>query len=70
VTDVLPNDESATAKDLGVFNIVNPLPQSIAPGIAPFLAIGSRRTARRCSSSRLAHHQSVAYPRPREQAQQ
>ena len=38
---MLPNDESDIAKDLGVFNIANPLPQSIAPAIAPFLAIGA-----------------------------
>lgn len=41
VTDVLPNKETDAAKDLGVFNIANALPQSIAPAIAPlFLAIG------------------------------
>lgn len=41
VTDVLPNREQDAAKDLGVFNIANALPQSLAPAIAPlFLAIG------------------------------
>jgi MFS family permease len=41
VTQVLPNDKDA-AKDLGVINIANALPQSIGPAIAPlFLAIGT-----------------------------
>jgi MFS family permease len=41
VTDVLPDRENAAAKDLGLFNIANTLPQSVAPAIAPlFLAIG------------------------------
>jgi MFS family permease len=41
VTDVLPNREGDAGKDLGVLNIANALPQSIAPAIAPlFLAIG------------------------------
>jgi MFS family permease len=41
VTDVLPDQEHAAAKDLGIFNIANALPQSVAPAIAPiFLAIG------------------------------
>lgn len=41
VTDVLPNKDTDAAKDLGVFNIANAAPQSIAPAIAPlFLAIG------------------------------
>ncbi len=41
VVDVLPDPEHA-GKDLGVFNIANALPQSLAPFIAPlFLAIGS-----------------------------
>jgi len=41
VTDVLPDRETDAAKDLGVFNIANALPQVIAPAIAPlFLAIG------------------------------
>lgn len=39
VTEVLPNKKD-TAKDLGVINIANALPQSVAPAIAPiFLAI-------------------------------
>lgn len=41
VTDVLPDQEHAAAKDLGIFNIANALPQSVAPAIAPaFLAVG------------------------------
>ena len=41
VADVLPDNEN-TAKDLGVFNMANALPFSIAPAIAPaILAIGS-----------------------------
>jgi MFS family permease len=40
-TQVLP-DPSDTAKDLGVLNIANALPQSIAPAIAPFIiAVGA-----------------------------
>ncbi|MFB7891842.1 MFS transporter [Microbacterium sp. NPDC056044] len=41
VTEVLPNKETAAAKDMGIFNIANALPQSLAPAIAPLLlAIG------------------------------
>jgi MFS family permease len=41
ITDVLPDKEHKAAKDLGIFNIANSLPQSVAPAIAPlFLAIG------------------------------
>ena len=41
VVDVLPDPEHA-GKDLGVFNIANALPQSLAPYLAPlFLGIGS-----------------------------
>jgi MFS family permease len=40
-TEVLPN-KADTAKDLGVLNIANALPQSIAPAIAPsIIAIGA-----------------------------
>ncbi len=40
-TEVLPNPAD-TAKDLGVLNIANALPQSIAPAIAPtIIALGS-----------------------------
>ena len=42
VSAVLPEGGREAAKDMGVFNIANALPQSIAPAIAPiFLAIGS-----------------------------
>jgi MFS family permease len=41
VTEVLPDIESAAAKDMGIFNIANALPQSLAPAIAPvLLAVG------------------------------
>ncbi|MBE6475890.1 MAG: SLC45 family MFS transporter [Actinomyces succiniciruminis] len=41
VVDVLPNPDNA-GKELGVFNIANALPQSLAPFMAPlFLGIGS-----------------------------
>ncbi|WP_437773414.1 MFS transporter [Arthrobacter sp. KNU40] len=36
VTDVLPNDADS-GKDLGVFNIANELPQSVAPAFAALL---------------------------------
>jgi MFS family permease len=48
VTDVLPDQENAAAKDLGIFNIANALPQSIAPAIAPSVLLiggGSNYTA-------------------------
>lgn len=42
VAQVLPNGGATAAKDLGVFNIANAVPQMVAPAIAPlFLAIGS-----------------------------
>jgi len=42
VTDVLPNRDTDAAKNMGVFNIANALPQSLAPALAPvILAIGS-----------------------------
>jgi MFS family permease len=37
VTEVLPDSESAAAKDMGIFNIANALPQSVAPAVAPLL---------------------------------
>ncbi|CAN5414565.1 MFS transporter [soil metagenome] len=41
ITDVLPDKEHKAAKDMGIFNIANSLPQSVAPAIAPlFLSIG------------------------------
>ncbi|WSQ14578.1 MFS transporter [Streptomyces sp. NBC_01231] len=42
VVSVLPNSETDAAKGMGLFNIANALPQSVAPAIAPlFLAMGS-----------------------------
>lgn len=42
VTDVLPNRDTDAAKNMGVFNIANALPQSLAPALAPLLlGIGS-----------------------------
>ena len=41
ITDVLPDKDHKAAKDMGIFNIANSLPQSVAPAIAPlFLALG------------------------------
>jgi MFS family permease len=41
ITDVLPNRETEGAKGMGVFNIAQALPASLAPAMAPlFLAIG------------------------------
>ncbi len=41
VTAVLPNRDTEAAKGMGVFNIANALPQSVAPAIAPLvLSIG------------------------------
>lgn len=41
ITDVLPDKEHKAAKDMGIFNIANSLPQSVAPAIAPlFLLVG------------------------------
>lgn len=39
VTDVLPDKETAAAKDMGIFNIANALPQSLAPALAPLLLV-------------------------------
>jgi len=42
VVDVLPDRETHAARNLGVLNIANAVPQSIAPAVAPFLlAIGN-----------------------------
>jgi MFS family permease len=42
VTDVLPHAETEAAKNMGVFNIANALPQSLAPAVAPaVLALGA-----------------------------
>lgn len=41
VAQVLPNRELDAAKNLGIFNVANALPQSVAPAIAPaILALG------------------------------
>jgi len=41
ITDVLPDKEHTAAKDMGIFNIANSLPQSVAPAMAPlFLGLG------------------------------
>ncbi|MFJ8980808.1 MFS transporter [Streptomyces sp. NPDC102282] len=41
VASVLPDSEGEAAKGMGLFNIANALPQSVAPAVAPlFLAIG------------------------------
>lgn len=41
VTEVLPNKDGDTAKDLGIFNLASAMPQSLAPTIAPFfLSLG------------------------------
>ncbi|GAA0459356.1 MFS transporter [Actinoplanes capillaceus] len=37
ITDVLPDREHDAAKDLGVVNVANLLPQSLAPAVAPLL---------------------------------
>jgi MFS family permease len=42
VVDVLPDRETDAAKNLGVLNIANTVPQALAPAVAPiFLAIGA-----------------------------
>lgn len=42
VVDVLPDRETDAAKNMGILNIANAVPQSIAPAVAPFfLAIGT-----------------------------
>lgn len=37
VTDVLPNRWRDAAKDLGIFNVANALPQAIAPAVGPVI---------------------------------
>jgi MFS family permease len=37
VTEVLPDRERDAAKDLGILNITNALPQSVAPALAPLI---------------------------------
>ena len=41
VTEVLPDRERDAAKDLGILNITNALPQSIAPALAPAILAAS-----------------------------
>lgn len=42
VADILPDKEGAAAKDLGLFQLANAVPQTVAPAIAPiFLTIGT-----------------------------
>lgn len=41
VTQVLPDRQRDAARDLGIFNIANALPQSVAPAIAPFILVWS-----------------------------
>lgn len=41
VTDVLPNRWRDAAKDLGIFNVANALPQAIAPAVAPLILASS-----------------------------
>jgi MFS family permease len=39
VTEVLPNRLRDAAKDLGILNVANALPQAIAPAVAPFILV-------------------------------
>jgi hypothetical protein len=41
VTEVLPDRERDAAKDLGILNITNALPQSVAPALAPMILAAS-----------------------------
>jgi MFS family permease len=41
MTEVLPDRERDAAKDLGILNITNALPQSVAPALAPLILAGS-----------------------------
>jgi MFS family permease len=41
VTEVLPDRERDAAKDLGILNITNALPQSVAPALAPAILAAS-----------------------------
>jgi hypothetical protein len=42
VADVLPDKDSAAAKDLGVFNFAGAVPFTVAPALAPaILAVGN-----------------------------
>jgi MFS family permease len=39
VTQILPDRERNAAKDLGIFNIANALPQSVAPALGPLILL-------------------------------
>lgn len=41
VTDVLPERETNAARNLGIFNIANVMPQSLMPAIAPAILVAS-----------------------------
>jgi hypothetical protein len=41
LTEVLPDRERDAAKDLGILNITNALPQSVAPALAPVILAAS-----------------------------
>jgi hypothetical protein len=42
VTQILPDRRLDAAKDLGMFNIANALPQSVAPALGPLILMLSR----------------------------
>jgi MFS family permease len=39
VTDILPNKQRDAAKNIGVFNLANLIPQSVAPAVAPLFLL-------------------------------
>jgi hypothetical protein len=39
VTQVLPDRELDAAKDLGIFNMANALPQAVAPALGPLILL-------------------------------
>ena len=41
VTDVLPERETHAARNLGIFNIANVMPQSLMPAVAPGILAAS-----------------------------
>lgn len=57
VVDILPNRGKDAAKNMGVMNIANALPQSVAPALAPLLlaiAGGENYTALFCAAAAIA----------------
>lgn len=42
VTQILPDRERNAAKDLGMFNIANTLPQAVAPALGPLILLAAR----------------------------